>query len=96
MPEYPGGNAAMNQYIASNIHLPDSEKLKGVHGQVFMSFVVDENGKVCDVKVLKNTTNSTRAALEAIRVIKAMPVWTPGKLNGKTIKVSFSLPVKFK
>ncbi len=95
MPDFPGGMSAMNSFIANNIKLPDSEKLKGVHGYVNVTFVIDENGNVGEVKVAKNTTNSSRAAAEAIRVVKSMPKWTPGKQGGKFVKVSYYLPVKF-
>ncbi len=91
MPEYPGGNEALQEYISLNLKYP---ALKEVSGKVFVSFVVDKKGKVTDVRV----KNEVDAALskEAIRLVKAMPLWTPGKLEGKAVNVQMNLPIYFK
>ena len=91
MPEYPGGNEALQEYISLNLKYP---ALKEVSGKVFVSFVVDKKGKVTDVRV----KNDVDAALskEAIRLVKAMPLWTPGKLDGKPVNVQLNLPIYFK
>ncbi|MFM2155637.1 MAG: hypothetical protein RL516_386 [Bacteroidota bacterium] len=91
MPEYPGGNEALQEYISLNLKYP---VLKEVSGKVFVSFVVDKKGKVTDVRV----KNEVDAALskEAIRLVKAMPLWTPGKLEGKPVNVQLNLPIYFK
>jgi protein TonB len=91
MPEYPGGNEALQEYISLNLKYP---VLKEVSGKVFVSFVVDKKGKVTDVRV----KNEVDAALskEAIRLVKAMPLWTPGKLDGKPVNVQLNLPIYFK
>ena len=91
MPEYPGGNEALQEYISLNLKYP---ALKEVSGKVFVSFVVDKKGKVIDVKV-KNEVDAALAK-EAIRLVKAMPLWTPGKLEGKPVNVQMNLPIYFK
>ena len=91
MPEYPGGNEALQEYISLNLKYP---ALKEVSGKVFVSFVVDKKGKVTDVKV-KNDVDAALAK-EAVRLVKAMPLWTPGKLDGKPVNVQLNLPIYFK
>lgn len=91
MPEYPGGNEALQEYISLNLKYP---ALKEVSGKVFVSFVVDKKGKVTDVRV-KNEVDAALAK-EAIRLVKAMPFWTPGKLEGKPVNVQMNLPIYFK
>ena len=91
MPEYPGGNEALQEYISLNLKYP---ALKEVSGKVFVSFVVDKKGKVTDVKV-KNDVDAALAK-EAVRLVKAMPLWTPGKLEGKAVNVQMNLPIYFK
>lgn len=91
MPEYPGGSEALQEYISLNLKYP---ALKEVSGKVFVSFVVDRKGKVIDVKV-KNEVDAALAK-EAIRLVKAMPLWTPGKLEGKPVNVQMNLPIYFK
>ena len=91
MPEYPGGNEALQEYISLNLKYP---ALKEVSGKVFVSFVVDKKGKVTDVKV-KNEVDAALAK-EAVRLVKSMPLWTPGKLEGKPVNVQLNLPIYFK
>jgi protein TonB len=91
MPEYPGGNEALQEYISLNLKYP---ALKEVSGKVFVSFVVDKKGKVIDVKV-KNDVDAALAK-EAVRLVKSMPLWTPGKLEGKPVNVQLNLPIYFK
>jgi protein TonB len=91
MPEYPGGNEALQEYISLNLKYP---ALKEVSGKVFVSFVVDKKGKVTDVRV-KNEVDPALSK-EAIRLVKSMPLWTPGKLDGKAVNVQMNLPIYFK
>lgn len=91
MPEYPGGNEALQEYISLNLKYP---ALKEVSGKVFVNFVVDKKGKVIDIKV-KNDVDAALAK-EATRLVKAMPLWTPGKLDGKPVNVQLNLPIYFK
>lgn len=93
-PEFPGGEAAMFQWISKNIKYPEIAKENGVQGKVFVQFVIDKEGKVTDVQVIRGVDPSLDK--EAVRVIKSMPAWKPGKQRGKPVKVSFQLPINFK
>ena len=94
MPEYPGGIPAMFEYLMNNLKYPkDAEKQK-VEGQVMVVFVVETEGSVSDVKVAKKVFPSLDA--EAVRVVQAMPKWTPGKDKGKVVRVQYTLPVSFR
>lgn len=93
MPEFPGGETALHQYLAENIKYPQMAKESGIQGRVFVTFVVERNGKVTDVKVLRGIGGGCDE--EAIRVVQNMPSWTPGKQRGKPVRVQFNLPVKF-
>ncbi len=90
MPEF---NGDLKLYMASNIHYPDEARKAGVEGRVVLSFVVNEDGKVSDIQVLRGI--STACDEEAIRVVKEMPDWKPAKQNGKAVKVRYTLPVIF-
>ena len=94
MPEFPGGEKALLNYISENIVYPQSAKDKNISGRVFVSFVIEKDGSVSDVKVMRGIDEECDA--EAIRVVKAMPKWKPGMDNGKPVKVSYMLPVNFK
>jgi protein TonB len=93
MPEYPGGEAALYKYLAENIKYPQMAKESGIQGRVFVTFVVERNGSVTDVRVLRGIGGGCDE--EAIRVVQSMPNWTPGKQRGKSVRVQYNLPVKF-
>lgn len=93
MPEFPGGEAALTKYLFENIEYPQMAKESGIQGRVFVTFVVERDGKVTDVKVLRGIGGGCDE--EAIRVVKNMPKWTPGKQRGKPVRVQFNLPIKF-
>jgi len=94
MPEFPGGHAAMAAYITKNLRYPDVAREAGIEGKVFVRFVVTKTGDVADVEVSKGINSSCDA--EAVRVVKAMPKWVPGKQNGQNVNVMFTLPIAFK
>lgn len=93
-PEFPGGEAAMFQWISKTVKYPEIAKENGVQGKVFVQFVIGKEGKVTDVQVVRGVDPSLDK--EAIRVIQNMPAWKPGKQRGKAVKVSFQLPINFK
>jgi len=93
MPEFPGGRAALMKYLATNIKYPPYAKEAGIQGRVFINFVVETNGNITNVKVLRGIGGGCDE--EAIRVVKGMPKWSPGMQRGKPVRVSFNLPVKF-
>lgn len=93
-PAFPGGDKALMQYLTKNLKYPASAQEAGIQGRVLVQFVVNKDGSIVDPKVLR----SVDAALdkEAMRVVMAMPKWTPGKQRGKTVRVKFTLPVTFR
>lgn len=93
MPEFPGGPAKMMEYIAKNIKYPAMARESGIQGRVFVNFVVESDGSVSNVKVLRGIGGGCDE--EAVRVVEAMPKWTPGRQRGKAVRVSFNLPVRF-
>lgn len=93
-PEFPGGEAAMFQWIANNIKYPEIAKENNIQGKVFVQFVIGKDGKVTDVQVVRGVDPSLDK--EAVRVIQSMPAWKPGKQRNKPVKVSFQLPINFK
>jgi len=93
MPNFPGGEPALYKYLAENIKYPQMAKESGIQGRVFVTFVVERDGSVTDVRVLRGIGGGCDE--EAIRVVKNMPKWTPGKQRGKAVRVQYNLPVKF-
>ena len=94
MPSFPGGDAKMYEYLGKNIKYPQIARETGIQGRVFVNFVVEPDGSVSNVKVLRGIGGGCDE--EAMRVVKAMPKWSPGKQRGKTVRVSYTLPVVFK
>ena len=93
MPAFPGGMEAMIQFISSNIKYPADAKKQKVDGRVLVNFVVEKDGSITEVKVIKPAFPSLDA--EAIRVVKAMPKWKPGYQRGQAVRVQFTLPINF-
>ena len=93
MPEFPGGRAALMKYLAQNIKYPPYAKEAGIQGRVFINFVVETDGSITNVKVLRGIGGGCDE--EAVRVVENMPKWKPGMQRGKPVRVSFNLPVKF-
>jgi periplasmic protein TonB len=93
MPAYPGGEAELYKFLAENIKYPQMAKESGIQGRVFVTFVVERDGSVTDVRVLRGIGGGCDE--EAIRVVQNMPKWTPGKQRGKSVRVQYNLPVKF-
>lgn len=94
MPQYPGGQIAMLKYIMENIKYPEQAMKKGIQGRVVVSFIVEKDGRVSNVRLLRSVESSLDK--EAVRVVKSMPKWSPGKQNGKPVRVRFNVPVMFK
>jgi len=97
-PFFPGGDAALLPWIKANIKYPAKAKEKGVTGTVVVTFIVEIDGSLSDIKIIRNTAPEFKAEFEAeaIRLVKAMPKWKPGEVNGKTVRVKYSLPIAFK
>ena len=94
MPAFPGGEAKLMEYVAKNVKYPQIARETGVQGRVYVNFVVEPDGSVSNVSVLRGIGGGCDE--EAIRVVKNMPKWKPGKQRGKAVRVSYMLPVNFK
>ena len=93
MPEYPGGNTELRRYIAEHIQYPSIAKENGISGKVYVRFVINEKGEIENVQISKGIDPSLDK--EAIRVVKNQPIWKPGKIQGKTVKVLSTIPIIF-
>jgi len=94
MPEYPGGQEAMMRFLMNNVKYPADAIKNNIQGRVILQFVVNQDGSVSDVVVVRGVSSSLDA--EAIRVIKAMPKWIPGTQKGKAVRVKYTMPINFK
>jgi len=94
MPEFPGGEMALRQYIATAVKYPDEAVKNGTQGKVYVTFVVSKDGSVADVKIARGVSPSLDA--EALRVVNALPKWIPGKQKGEVVNVSYTVPINFK
>ena len=93
MPVFSQGD--INQYIAKNVKYPMDAMENGIEGKVYLSFVVDKTGKVTDVKILRGIPGGGSLEKEALRVIKGLPIFTPGKQNDQPVNVKLTIPIKF-
>ncbi|MCX6246794.1 MAG: M56 family metallopeptidase [Bacteroidetes bacterium] len=93
-PKFAGGDEAMIKFLSENITYPEAAKKAGVQGKVFLTFVVQANGAVTDVKVLRGIGSGCDE--EAVRVVKMMPNWIPGQEKGKNVAVQFNIPINFR
>ncbi|HOU68990.1 MAG TPA: energy transducer TonB [Paludibacteraceae bacterium] len=93
-PSFPGGDKALMEYLQKNMKYPTIAAENGIKGRVMVTFVVNKDGKIVDVKVLRGVDPSLDK--EAIRVVSAMPAWKPGKQSGKPVRTQYTLPVVFR
>lgn len=94
MPEFPGGEEELRKYIAEHVQYPEDAKVQKQEGKVFIKFVIDKEGNVRDAEIV-NGTRFESLNNEALRVIKSMPQWKPGKQRGQNVNVSFVVPINF-
>lgn len=94
MPEFPGGMDALLKYLSNNIKYPPSAQENNIQGRVIVEFVVNRDGSIVDPRVMRALDPSCDK--EALRVIKGMPKWTPGKQRGKPVRVKYTVPVMFR
>jgi TonB family protein len=93
-PSFPGGEQALMKYLAENIHYPANARENNIQGTVVLTFIVEKNGSISNVQITKDPGAGCGA--EAARVVSAMPRWIPGEANGNTVRVKFTLPIRFK
>ena len=94
MPEFPGGEGKLLQFIADNVRLPKCVEAAKVEGRSVVEFVVEKDGTLSDFKIVRSLHADCDS--EAIRVLKTMPRWKPGKERGKPVRVKYTVPVEFK
>ncbi|MBR4620726.1 MAG: energy transducer TonB [Salinivirgaceae bacterium] len=94
MPQFPGGDAALQKYIASHVQYPEIARENGLQGKVYVRFVINKRGEVEDVSIARGVD----AALdkEAMRVVQSLPKWSPGMQHGKAVRVLYTVPINFK
>lgn len=97
-PEYPGGIPALMDFLAKNIKYPEAAKKENAEGMVVIKFKIGKDGALSGIKTVSEASQNPREDFvrEAVRVVKTMPKWTPGEVNGKVAEVEMALPVKFK
>lgn len=93
MPKFPGGERGLLKYLADNIRYPEMARESGIQGRVFVSFIVETDGSISDIRVLRGIGGGCDE--EAIRVVEYMPEWIPGKQRNKPVRVQFNLPIRF-
>ena len=94
MPEFPGGQEALTKYLQSQVKYPPLALEARIKGKVYVSFIVNKKGTVTDVKLLRGIGGGCDE--EALRVVKAMPKWKPGRIQGKKVNIKYNLPIHFK
>lgn len=94
MPQFLGGEVALMKFIADNLHYPDSAKAKKIQGQVVVKFVVTKTGEIGEVKIVRS--KDLDLDKEAVRIVKSLPNFIPGKLNGEVVDMWYTLPITFK
>lgn len=95
MPEFPGGQQALFKYLSENVKYPVIAQENGIQGRVICQFVVNKDGAIVDVEVVRSGGDPSLDK-EAMRVIKSMPKWNPGKQRGKAVRVKYTVPVNFR
>ncbi len=95
LPQFPGGESKLQDFISANINYPTRAQKKGNVGTSYISFIVDETGAVANIRIFKGIPGCEACDEEAVRVVKQMPKWEPGKQDDKVVPVQYVLPVKF-
>ena len=95
MPEFPGGQQQLFKYLSENVKYPVIAQENGIQGRVICQFVVNKDGSIVDVEVVRSGGDASLDK-EAVRVIKSMPKWKPGKQRGKAVRVKYTVPVNFR
>ena len=91
---FPGGMQELMKFLQTNIRYPKEAQARGLQGRVVVQFVVNKDGSICEENVVKSVDPQLDA--EALRIVRSMPTWTPGKQRGEAVRVRFTLPVTFR
>lgn len=95
MPEFPGGEKKLYQFLASEVSIPERVRAQGISAKVYASFVVTENGDIADVKIIRGSVESKELDQEVINALKAMPRWKPGRSGERNVPVRLTIPFSF-
>ena len=95
MPEFPGGEAAMGKYLQTHIVYPEMERQQQIQGKVYIQFKVNSDGQISDIIEKRGVPGGANLTKEAIRVVKTMPAWKPGKMGGRAVSVQMVVPIIF-
>ncbi len=91
---FPGGNSEMYKFIGNNFKYPKLEEKAGIQGTIYLTFVIERDGSISSIQLLKGIPLGPGLNAEAIRVVSIMPKWTPAKNNGRVVRQQFNLPIK--
>lgn len=94
MPSFPGGDQKLHEFIKKNLRYPKECADSGIQGRVIIAFIVERNGKLSNIRVVKSVNPALDK--EALRIVNLMPNWIPGKQNGRTVRVKFLIPITFR
>ena len=94
MPKFKGGETGLAKFLKENVKYPNIARENGVQGRVLVEFIVEKNGSITNVKIIKGVEPNLNN--EALRVVNMMPRWKPGKHNGKKVRVRYSMPIHFR
>ncbi|MCL2682092.1 MAG: energy transducer TonB [Bacteroidales bacterium] len=94
-PQFPGGEKARLKYLSENLKYPQSAIDSGIQGTVHVTFVIETDGVVSDVRVIRGIRGCEDCDKEAIRLVEGMPSWIPGEQRGKPVRVQFNMPIRF-
>lgn len=92
-PSFPGGMNKFYEYLSKNVRYPKEAQNNNIQGKVFLSFIVEQDGTIADVQVVRRLGGGTDE--EAVRLLQESPKWVPGILNGKTVRVKYNIPISF-
>lgn len=95
-PEFPGGEAALMAFMRKNLKYPAKSAEKGIQGRVTISFIIEKDGSISNIKVFRPSAEAEELNQEAIRLVKSMPRWKPGMQKGKLVRVQYVLPITFR
>src|SRR5690606_18408431 len=96
MPEFIGGLDSLTSYLKTTLHYPKWEKENKIEGTVYVSFVINKEGKIENPRILRSVKDSKNFDNEVLKIINEMPDWIPGEQDGKKVKVQYNLPIRFK
>lgn len=95
MPSFPGGNQALFSYLQENLKYPAVAQANGIQGRTLVTFVVEKDGSITNAQVVRSAGDPSLDR-EAVRIIRTMPRWRPGKIQGQTVRVQYTVPINFK